>query len=253
MQYRGVAYQVTYPKINELGDLHRACQRVRAGAVYTGERQSASMPMRCMVTRFVRLQSACLDWPADVVLPGDRLLDNSRALNAFLSEVERRALRMADMQLRDIDDALDVVQEAMIKLARKYAARPASEWRPLFFRILQNGIRDVQRRRTVRKRLFAWLPSAADTDDGEAPDPLANIADAAPQPPTQLMQTESMHKLESLLGELPARQREAFMLRNFEGLDVEGTALAMGCTAGSVKTHYSRAVHFLREQLGEVW
>jgi RNA polymerase sigma-70 factor (ECF subfamily) len=206
-----------------------------------------------MVTRFVRLQTACFDWPAAVAPLGDRLLDNSRALNVFLSEVERRALRMADIQLRDADDALDVVQEAMIKLARNYAARPASEWRPLFFRILQNGIRDVQRRRTVRKRLFAWLPSAADAEDGDVPDPVANIADAAPQPPMQLMQAEAMRRLEGLLGELPARQREAFMLRNFEGLDVDGTALAMGCTAGSVKTHYSRAVHFLREQLGEVW
>ena len=82
--------------------------------------------------RFVRLQTACFDWPAAVVPLGDRLLDNSRALNLFLGEVERRAFRMADIQLRDADDALDVVQEAMIKLARKYAARPASEWRPLF-------------------------------------------------------------------------------------------------------------------------
>jgi RNA polymerase sigma-70 factor (ECF subfamily) len=206
-----------------------------------------------MVTRFVRLQTACFDWPAAAVPLGDRFLDNSRALNMFLSEVERRALRLADIQLRDADDALDVVQEAMIKLARKYAARPAAEWRPLFFRILQNGIRDVQRRRTVRKRLFAWLPSASDTEDGEMPDPAAAIADAGPQPPMQLMQAQAMQRLERLLGELPSRQREAFMLRNFEGLDVEGTALAMGCTAGSVKTHYSRAVHFLREHLGEVW
>jgi RNA polymerase sigma-70 factor, ECF subfamily len=211
------------------------------------------MPMRCMVTRFVRLQTAGGDWPAAVVPLGERLLDNSRALNVFLSEVERRAFRMADIQLRDADDALDVVQEAMIKLARKYAARPELEWRPLFFRILQNGIRDVQRRRMVRRHLFAWVPSAADTEDGEAPDPVAAIADAAPQAPEQLMQAEAMQRLEGLLGDLPARQREAFMLRNFEGLDVEGTALAMGCSAGSVKTHYSRAVHFLREQLGEVW
>jgi RNA polymerase sigma-70 factor (ECF subfamily) len=160
---------------------------------------------------------------------------------------------MAQIALRDPDDALDVVQDAMLKLARNYSAKPSAEWRPLFYRILENGIRDQHRRRAVRKKLMAWLPGAKDDPDDEAQDPLDSVADGGPDVPQRLMQDQAMEKLEGLLRALPARQREAFMLRNFEGLDVAATAKAMGCSEGSVKTHYSRAVHALREQLGEVW
>jgi RNA polymerase sigma-70 factor (ECF subfamily) len=160
---------------------------------------------------------------------------------------------MAQVALRDPDDAMDVVQDAMLKLARNYATRPSEEWRPLFYRILENGVRDLQRRRTVRKRFMTWLPGPKEDPDHEAQDPLDSVADGAPAVPDLLMQDQAMQKLEASLRELPARQREAFMLRNFEGLDVAETATAMGCSQGSVKTHYSRAVHTLREQLGEVW
>ncbi len=160
---------------------------------------------------------------------------------------------MAQVALRDPDDALDVVQDAMLKLARNYAAKPSAEWRPLFYRILENGIRDLQRRRVVRKRLMVWLPGPKEDPDNEAQDPLESVAASGPDVPERLIQAEAIEKLESSLRELPARQREAFMLRNFEGLDVAGTAAAMGCSEGSVKTHYSRAVHALRARLGEVW
>ena len=80
------------------------------------------------------------------------VLDQTRELEKFLAEVERRAFRMAQVALRDPDDAMDVVQDAMLKLARNYGSKPSAEWRPLFYRILENGIRDLQRRRTVRKR-----------------------------------------------------------------------------------------------------
>jgi len=100
---------------------------------------------------------------------------------------------------------------------------------------------------------MTWLPGPKEDPDNEAQDPLDSVADGAAPVPEQLMQGQAMQKLESSLRELPARQREAFMLRNFEGLDVAETATAMGCSEGSVKTHYSRAVHTLREQLGEVW
>jgi len=100
---------------------------------------------------------------------------------------------------------------------------------------------------------MTWLPGPKEDPDNEAQDPLENVADAGPAIPEKLMQAEAMQQLEQSLRALPARQREAFMLRNFEGMDVAETARTMACSEGSVKTHYSRAVHALREQLGEVW
>jgi len=203
--------------------------------------------------RFGTLNTTWMVWDGPAPAPEGAVLEQTRELDKFLAEVERRAFRMAQIALRDPDDALDVVQDAMLKLARNYGARPSAEWRPLFYRILQNGVRDLQRRRTVRKRFMTWLPGAKEDPDNEAQDPLDNVADRAPSAPELLMQDQAMQKLEESLRELPARQREAFMLRNFEGFDVAQTARAMGCSEGSVKTHYSRAVHTLRGQLGEVW
>jgi RNA polymerase sigma-70 factor (ECF subfamily) len=192
-------------------------------------------------------------WDVPAPTPRGAVLEYSKELEKFLAEIERRAFRMAQVALRDADDAMDAVQDAMLKLTRNYAARPSAEWRPLFYRILENGIRDLQRRRTVRKRIMTWLPGPKEDPDGEAQDPLENVADSGPAVPEVLMQAQAMQKLEESLRALPARQREAFMLRNFEGMDVAETASAMACSEGSVKTHYSRAVHALRAQLGEVW
>lgn len=164
--------------------------------------------------------------------------------------MEQRAFRIARIVLRDDEDALDSVQDAMLQLARRYAHRPAEEWRPLFYRILQNRIRDYQRRRQVRNRLFAWWPAGAGGQETVEADA---IADAAPLVVDQLMADQALARLERSLIELPPRQQEAFMLRNFEGLDVAQTANVMGCSEGSVKTHYSRAVHTLRQRLGETW
>jgi RNA polymerase sigma-70 factor (ECF subfamily) len=203
--------------------------------------------------RFGTLNATWMVWDGPAPAPEGAVLEQTRELDKFLAEIERRAFRMAQIALRDPDDALDVVQDAMLKLARNYGARPSAEWRPLFYRILQNGVRDLQRRRTVRKRFMTWLPGAKEDPDNEAQDPLDSVADMSPSAPERLMQDQAMRKLEESLRGLPARQREAFMLRNFEGFNVAQTASAMGCSEGSVKTHYSRAVHTLREQLGEVW
>ncbi len=191
----------------------------------------------------------CMD--QQVTLRGDQLLEQTQTLDRFLASVERRAFQMARMVLRDHDEALDVVQDAMLKLARHYAARPSAEWRPLFYRILNNRIRDLQRRRKVKNALFGWLPGLA--DDEEQGDPYEAVPDHAHQPGELVQMEAAMQMLRQALTELPQRQQEAFMLRNFEGLDVAETAQAMGCTAGSVKTHYSRAVHTLRARLGDVW
>jgi RNA polymerase sigma-70 factor (ECF subfamily) len=183
---------------------------------------------------------------------GAEALQRERQLNRFLAEVERRALRIAEISIRDRDEALDLVQDAMIKLARNYAERPEGEWAPLFYRILQNGVRDWHRRQKVRNRVMVWFGRGGTDDDDY--DMTANAPDPAGRSPDIELQThEAMQRLEVSVGELPNRQREAFMLRTFEGLDVAGTAVAMGCSEGSVKTHYSRAVHSLRDKLGDHW
>lgn len=180
--------------------------------------------------------------------PEERSLEQSRELERFLVGVEKRAYRIARIAVRNDDDALDIVQDAMLQLARRYSARPEAEWRPLFYRILQNRIRDFQRRSSVRARVMSWLP-ARFLDEEVSLDPYESVPDPAAMPLEQLSTAEDMQILEHALGRLPARQQQAFMLRNFEGLNVEQTAQAMGCTQGSVKTHYSRAVHTLRGQL----
>jgi RNA polymerase sigma-70 factor (ECF subfamily) len=181
-----------------------------------------------------------------------RALQRERQLNQFLAGVERRALRFAEIAVRDRDEAMDLVQDAMIKLARKYAGHPEQEWTPLFYRILQNGIRDWHRRQAVRNRFIVWFGRSAAAEDDY--DPVAQAPDPMGRTPDEQIETrQAMQELERAVANLPARQREAFMLRTFEGLDVAGTALAMGCSEGSVKTHYSRAVHTLRDRLGEYW
>jgi RNA polymerase sigma-70 factor (ECF subfamily) len=179
-------------------------------------------------------------------------LDRSRALEQFLAGVEKRAFQIARIAVRDADDALDIVQDAMLQLARRYADRSSEEWKPLFYRILQNRIRDCQRRRQVRNRVLAWWPGAR-SDDEQEEDPIVRIADGGAMPLDQVKTGEAMQALEAALANLPARQQQAFLLRTLEGLDVAETATAMGCSEGSVKTHYSRAVHTLRARLGEVW
>jgi RNA polymerase sigma-70 factor (ECF subfamily) len=183
---------------------------------------------------------------------GAGTLQRERQLNQFLAEVERRALRIAEIAVRDRDEALDLVQNAMIKLVNNYASRPQAEWTPLFYRILQNGVRDWHRRQKVKNRVMVWFGRAK--GDNDEYDVVASAPDHAGRSPEQELQTgQAMQTLERAVHALPGRQREAFMLRTFEGLDVAGTAVAMGCSDGSVKTHYSRAVHTLRDKLGEHW
>ena len=183
---------------------------------------------------------------------GAQTLQRERQLNQFLAEVERRALRIAEIAVRDRDEALDLVQNAMIKLARNYIDRPIAEWTPLFYRILQNGIRDWHRRQNVRNRVMVFFTRTSREDSDY--DPIAAAPDPAGRTPDEQLQSrQAIAELELAVGDLPTRQREAFMLRTFEGLDVAGTAAAMGCSDGSVKTHFSRAIHSLRDTLGEHW
>ena len=170
-------------------------------------------------------------------------------IGAFLRSIERRGFLMARMALGNDDDALDAMQDTMMRLVQRYANRPAAEWRPLFYRILRNRITDTRRRRTIRSRLFGWLEQR---EDEEEQDPLERIADPAALDPGRIVAgNETAEALMAAVARLPDRQQQAFMLRCWEGLSTAETASAMGCTEGSVKTHYSRAVHTLRERLGE--
>ena len=172
------------------------------------------------------------------------------SLGQFLASVELKAFRIAQAALRHEDDALDAVQDAMLQLARAYADRPADQWKPLFYRILENRIRDLQRRRSVRDRVMSWLPFAAEPDG--ANDPLATAV--SPEVPVlrRIELDETMSALQQALTALPRRQQQVFLLRTLEGLDVAQTARAMGCSQGSVKTHYFRALRALRAQLGDL-
>ena len=137
----------------------------------------------------------------------------------------------------------------MLKLVQKYGSRPEPEWGPLFHRILQSRINDWFRRTSIRIRLRSWL---GQTDN--AVDPITELPDEMERNPEQQLQSHRrIDKLEEAIHGLPVRQQQAFLLRTLEGLDVRQTARAMACSEGSVKTHYSRAVHTLREKLGEHW
>lgn len=177
-------------------------------------------------------------------------LDNSEALDKFLAGIQARAFRIAKIATGNTDDALDLVQDSMFKLVEKYSDKPENEWAPLFYRILNSRIHDLYRRSNVRNRYRSWLGGS----DDDYEDPIQTAPDTRDTNPESESQTdESIVKLESALTELPPRQQQAFLLRAWEGLDVRQTAAAMDCAEGSVKTHYSRAIHSLRASLGEHW
>ncbi len=156
---------------------------------------------------------------------------------------------MAQLACGNRDEAFDIVQDAMFALARRYGDRAPEQWAPLFQRILQSRIRDGWRRARVRNRWRVWFHA-----DDEHDDPLAALPDPQARRPEDLLGNERAGAaLDAALRALPWRQQQAFLLRNWEGLDVAATAAAMGCSQGSVKTHYSRAVHRLRELLEDHW
>lgn len=178
---------------------------------------------------------------------------SAQEISDFLRQVEKRAFRQTAYAVRDDHAALDIVQDAMLKLADKYANKPIAEYPMLFQRILQNTTRDFWRRQKVRN-LWTSLFSSFGPQDDEEYDPLETIdvEGSENDPAEQLERSQTMHLIGKALEKLPARQREAFVLRYWEELDVAETAAAMGCSEGSVKTHCSRAVSALSLSLGQV-
>ncbi len=153
---------------------------------------------------------------------------------------------MARFATRNRDDACDIVQDAMLRLAERYAGHNEGDWGPLFFRILERRIIDWHRRARVRRALFSMFsPRAEDNDEGldAYPDP----RQATPE--RELIDAQATARLEHAITRLPLRQQQVFLLREMQGFDVRQTAEIMQCSAGSVKTHYFRARQALREQL----
>ncbi|MBK6653657.1 MAG: RNA polymerase sigma factor [Zoogloea sp.] len=174
-------------------------------------------------------------------------------LSDFLASVEKRAFKQALFAVRNEESALDIVQDSMMRLAEKYGDKPLDELPMLFQRILQNAIRDYFRRQKVRS-MWTTLLSAFSGPENDDHDPLdtlesADRAHKSESPQAQLEQRQTLGVIEREIEKLPPRQREAFLMRYWEEMDIAETAAAMGCSEGSVKTHCSRATHTLAAAL----
>ena len=155
---------------------------------------------------------------------------------------------MAEIATGDPEEALDIVQDSMLKLVEKYQHKTPDEWRFLFFKILQSKITDCYRRRKVRAIVSRFTERVNPKED-EMPAEELFSAPHSLQPENQHAMQIQLESLKRALGKLPLRQQQAFLLRAWEGFDVRDTAKAMSCSEGSVKTHYSRATRALREKL----
>ena len=179
----------------------------------------------------------------------EQLLATKEEFDCFLANVERRAFRMCEYATANPDDAFDLMQDTAFDFVRRYRQRPAEEWSVLYFRILQSRITDWHRRSIVRNRFRVWFGKR---DEEDAEDQLQNLPDRySPDPAESLVRRDMTDRLHAALRGLPLRQRQAFLLRAWEGMSVEQTASVMGCSAGSVKTHYFRAIQVLRQLLEE--
>ena len=172
-----------------------------------------------------------------------------KELSDFLAQVERRAFKQTAYAVRDDHAALDIVQDAMMKLVQKYGSHPADQWKPLFYSILQTRILDWHRRQSVHNRFRSWFHW--DGEDDETENFLEQQpATAANAPDVKLQELQFGEDLNKALSNLPLRQQQVFLLRVWEGMDIAETAKIMQCSESSVKTHYTRALEKLRGQLG---
>jgi len=177
----------------------------------------------------------------------------NRELDRFLESVERRAFIKARLATGNEQEALDVVQDAMFMLVKSYGDKATEEWGPLFQRILQHRITDWYRRQNVKNRLFGWLGGSSREEDApDRADPMDSIDRSQAEPWEHASGAQIGASLQIAIGKLPVRQQQAFLLRQWDGLSTEDTAKAMGCSQGSVKTHFSRALSSLRKVLQDL-
>lgn len=179
-------------------------------------------------------------------------MDHS-ALNLFLASVEKRAFRMARLATRQDADALDIVQEAMTRLVTHYRDAEASEWKPLFYRILENCLNDWHRQNTRRQRWGAfrrWLGTAPEDTHADECETWPELA-GSNSPVSDLARQRQQEAMMTVLESLPLQQQQCFLLRCWEGMSVQETADAMGISPGSVKTHLHRAKQKLNQTVEE--
>ncbi|MBL4583161.1 MAG: RNA polymerase sigma factor [Pseudomonadales bacterium] len=204
------------------------------------------MSFTAAITQFTHGQNSA-NLSVNIQFKSDAKLETTQlSLNQFLSGVELKAFYMARMATGNPDEALDIVQDAMFKLASRYADKPASEWPPLFHRILQNRIRDWHRKKKGPLSIFQALAQHRDSDEE-----IEAIDVHTPGPGQQTQARHFNRALEMAVKQLPLRQQQAFLLRGWQGFTEKEAATAMGCSVGSIKTHYSRAIKKLRVQLQE--
>jgi len=187
----------------------------------------------------------------DAPSPGDSSSDKTVYANmdAFLASVEKRAYVIARATCHDPQIALDIVQDSMFNMVKSYATKPADQWTPLFFRILNNRIADQHRKRGLG-RLTQWFGERRDDEDA-GPEPVDQLASDEFCPETLADSLELSESMSEALDHLTFKQQQTLILRLWQGLSVKETASAMGISEGSVKTHLSRAVHEMREHLQE--
>jgi len=167
-------------------------------------------------------------------------------MEAFLADIEKKAYHMAAFATGSHADALDLLQDSMIKLVTKYQQKPANEWKPLFYKILQNRIRDWHRHQKVKNLVFFWK-----NDDKDDWLPVKDANNDADTPEREFSKVQQQQAALIHLRELSGKQQQCFLLRSWEGLSVAETADVMGCSQGSIKTHYFRAVTKLRSMMGD--
>ncbi|MFM2319544.1 MAG: hypothetical protein RLZZ215_2165 [Pseudomonadota bacterium] len=180
----------------------------------------------------------------------EQSLSSSISINHFLASVEKRAFITARLATQHEEDALDIVQDAMLGLVQNYSQHPAAEWGALFHSVLHSKINDWHRRRQVRQRWRVFFHDTTEAEELPEPDELVAQTQFL-EPDRQLQNDELSQRLVELIGQLPLRQQQALVLRAWEGYDIAETAKIMGCSEGSVKTHLARAIRQMRDYLGE--